>query len=162
MSAHPPCLVLHLPHWLFFFGVVGKVGVGALRHMEFLGQGSDLSCSYSNTRSLILCARPGIEPVSLDCRNTPDPIVPQQEPPASLLQSPRLVQSPLPDLSMVEAQGLVLTPFPSLLSFSRDPTSPKAVSPFTGQSNRSPALSPLPSPHPTPDSESLTSPPLNH
>ena len=56
------------------------------RHMEFLGQGSDLSHSCDlchsgggNARSLIHCAQPGIEPASHCCRDTTIPIAPQQE-----------------------------------------------------------------------------------
>ena len=57
--------------------------------MAFPGQGSDLShsrelsCdlshSWGNARSLTLCARPGIEPVSQCSQDTADPIAPQRE-----------------------------------------------------------------------------------
>ena len=54
-----------------------------LKHMEFPGQGSDLSCSCdlshscSNTGSLTHCARPRIEPVFQSSQDTASPIVPQ-------------------------------------------------------------------------------------
>ena len=44
-----------------------------LRHMEFPGQGSDLSHSCSYTGSLTHCwGRPGIEPVTRACRDDAD------------------------------------------------------------------------------------------
>ena len=52
-------------------------------HMEFPGQGWDLSCScdlhYScdNAGSFTHCTRPSIEPVSWSCRDKADPIAPQ-------------------------------------------------------------------------------------
>ena len=54
-------------------------------HMEFPGQGSDLSCSCDlshscgNARSLTGCARPGIKSASQCSKDTTNPIVPQQE-----------------------------------------------------------------------------------
>ena len=45
--------------------------------MEFLGQGSDLSRSCSNARSLTHCAGLGIEPASWHCRDAANPIVPR-------------------------------------------------------------------------------------
>ena len=54
-------------------------------HMEFLGLGLDLSHSCDlhhrcgNTRSLIYCAGPRIEPVSQPSRDKADPIAPQRE-----------------------------------------------------------------------------------
>ena len=53
--------------------------------MEFLGQGSDLSCSHDlgcscgNTGSLTHCAGPRIESESQHCQVAADPIVPQQK-----------------------------------------------------------------------------------
>ena len=53
-----------------------------LRHIEFLGQGSDLShsCdlshSYGNTRSFTHCTRLGIEPESQGSREATDSIMP--------------------------------------------------------------------------------------
>ena len=61
------------------------VCLAALWHMEFPGQGSDLSrsfnvcCSYGNARALIHCAGHGIEPASWCCRDAADPIAPWQE-----------------------------------------------------------------------------------
>ena len=55
------------------------------RHMEFPGQGSDLShgydlChSFSNTGSLSHCTKLGTESACQCARNTADPVVPQQE-----------------------------------------------------------------------------------
>ena len=52
---------------------------------EFLGQGSDPSCSHDlshshgNAGSLTHCARLGIEPASQCSQDTADPIVPQRE-----------------------------------------------------------------------------------
>ena len=48
-------------------------------HMEFLGQGSDLSCSSScsNTSSLTYCAGPGTESVSWSSRDSAEPVLPQ-------------------------------------------------------------------------------------
>ena len=54
-------------------------------HMEFLGQGSDLShscdlsCSCSNAGSLTHCARPGIEPRSQHSQDAANPSAPQWE-----------------------------------------------------------------------------------
>ena len=59
--------------------------LATLWHMEFSGQGSDPNCScdllhsYTNTRSLTYCARPGTEPASQCPRDTANPVVPQQE-----------------------------------------------------------------------------------
>ena len=64
--------------YLFYF-------LAALWHMEFLGQGSDLSCSCDlcssccNTGSLTHCASQGIKPASQHSRDAADPGVPQQE-----------------------------------------------------------------------------------
>ena len=58
---------------------------GCPQHMEFLGQGSELSCSCnlchgcSNAGSLTLCARVRIKFVSQHSRDTADPVAPQQE-----------------------------------------------------------------------------------
>ena len=55
------------------------------RHMEFSGQGSDLSCSCnlphscSNAESLTHCVEPGIKPLSQCCRDAANFIVPEQE-----------------------------------------------------------------------------------
>ena len=55
----------------------------APQHMEFLGQGSDLSLSWhlgqscSNARSLTQCARLGIKPVTQGSQAALDPIAPQ-------------------------------------------------------------------------------------
>ena len=56
------------------------------RHMEFPGQGSDLSCdcdlhhSYGNTKALTHCAGPmKNEPASQGSRVTTDPVAPQRE-----------------------------------------------------------------------------------
>ena len=65
-------------HFLFSF-------LATPQHMEFLGQGSDLSLSHylryshGNARSPTHCARLGIEPVPWRSRDTVNPIVPQQE-----------------------------------------------------------------------------------
>ena len=54
-------------------------------HVEFPGQGSDLSCrcnlscSCSNARSLIPCAGLGIEPVSQGSQDATNPDAPQWE-----------------------------------------------------------------------------------
>ena len=54
-------------------------------HMQFPGQGSDLShshklsCRCGNARSLTHCARPGIEPTSQHSQDAAAPVVPQQE-----------------------------------------------------------------------------------
>ena len=54
-------------------------------HMEFLGQGSDLSyvynltCSCSNVGFLTHCAGPGIEPMSQCSQDAANPIVPWWE-----------------------------------------------------------------------------------
>ena len=81
-ARNQPCLTwlpkTMLCHFFFLFLVT-------LRHMEFLGQGSDpshsqdLSCSCSNDRSLTHCARLGIEPASQRSQDAADPVVPQQE-----------------------------------------------------------------------------------
>ena len=53
--------------------------------MEFLGQGSDPSCScdlrhtFVSAGSLTYCARLGIEPACQRCKDTDDAIEPQQE-----------------------------------------------------------------------------------
>ena len=53
------------------------------QHMEFPGQGSDLSCSCnlscSTAGSLTHCARPGIKPVSQGSQDSTNPVAPQQE-----------------------------------------------------------------------------------
>ena len=57
----------------------------SLRHMEFLGQGSDLSCSCNLYAAVAVpdplthCSRPGIEPVSWYCRDATNLLVPQWE-----------------------------------------------------------------------------------
>ena len=54
-------------------------------HMEFPGQGSDLSrschqnCSCGNVRSLTHCAGPGIKPVSQCSQEAADPVATQWE-----------------------------------------------------------------------------------
>ena len=54
-------------------------------HMQFLGQGSDLSlswdlyCSCSNTGSLSHWTGPGIKRASWHCRHTTNPVAPQRE-----------------------------------------------------------------------------------
>ena len=53
--------------------------LAGLRHMEFLGQRSDVSHSCSNARSLTHCAGPGIESATQCFRDTANPISPQQE-----------------------------------------------------------------------------------
>ena len=76
--------------WIFcLFCFVFLSFVAALKHMEFLGQGSDLSCSCSlchscnlrhscsNARSLTHCAGLRIEPVPRSFRDTANPIAPQ-------------------------------------------------------------------------------------
>ena len=72
------CIYLFICYLLVFFLAVPQ-------HMEFPGQGSDLSrgynlrCRFSNARSLTLCAGPGTQPESQHSRDASDPIVPQQE-----------------------------------------------------------------------------------
>ena len=53
----------------------------ALWHMEFPGQGSDLSYSgrYSSAGSLTHCVGPRMEPVSQCSRDATNPVAPQQE-----------------------------------------------------------------------------------
>ena len=53
--------------------------LAALQHMQFLGQGSELSCSCScsNTRTLTHRVGPGIVPVSQGSKDITDPIVPK-------------------------------------------------------------------------------------
>ena len=62
--------------FFFFF-------LAAPQHMEFLGQGSDPSCSFNlccNAGSLSHCVEwRGVEPVSWYCRDAADPIMPQWE-----------------------------------------------------------------------------------
>ena len=53
--------------------------LATLRHMEFLGQRSDLSRSCGNTGSSTHCARPGIEPAFQCSRDVADPDALQQE-----------------------------------------------------------------------------------
>ena len=59
--------------------------LAALHHMEFSGQGSDLSCSCNpsqtcaNTGSLTHCAGLEIEPAPQGSQDTSDPAVPQWE-----------------------------------------------------------------------------------
>lgn len=54
--------------------------LATLRHVELPGQASDLSCSFSlshscgSARSLIHCARPGIEPSTQCFQDTADPV----------------------------------------------------------------------------------------
>lgn len=50
-------------------------GGGASWPMEFPGQGSDLSCSCGNARSLTYCAVPRTEPASQHSRDTIDPFM---------------------------------------------------------------------------------------
>ena len=70
---------LVLGHFFFFSFLV------TLWHMEFLGQGSDLSHSYDPSRScgnagsLIHCAGPETEPVSQCSQDDANPVVPQWE-----------------------------------------------------------------------------------
>ena len=67
-------------------------------HMEFLGQGSDPSCSCNlcqscgNARSLTDCAQPGLGPVSQCSREAASPIAQERE----LLEIPSTL-SPSPD-----------------------------------------------------------------
>ena len=69
-----------LPSLFCLFSVLA-----APRHMEFLDQGSDPSCSYdlcrsySSTRYLTHCAGLRIKPASQRSRDIVDPIVPQWE-----------------------------------------------------------------------------------
>ena len=64
----------------FFFSFLA-----APQHMEFRGQGSDvscnhdLSCSCGNAGSLTHCAGLGIEPATRRSQDTADPAEPQQE-----------------------------------------------------------------------------------
>ena len=54
--------------------------LAALQHVEFLGQGSDLSCSCGNAGSPTLCAKLGIEPESQCSRDAAGPAAaPQRE-----------------------------------------------------------------------------------
>ena len=79
--------------FFFFF-------LAAPQHMEFPGQGSELSCSFdlhcrcSHSGSLTHCAWLGIEPTSQRCRDTTDPAVLPQEPlsDAVLLKHPHPLQ----------------------------------------------------------------------
>ena len=54
--------------------------LAALRHVEFLDQGSDQSCSFNlslgcgNARFLAHCAWPGMEPLSQRSQDAIDPI----------------------------------------------------------------------------------------
>lgn len=74
------CLTLKLAFSLFSF-------LAVLRHVEFPGQGSDLSrsChvghSWGSSGSLTHCAKPGIEPVPGCCRHdtTAGPVGPEQK-----------------------------------------------------------------------------------
>ena len=74
-----PWFVLNI--WFFFFFSF----LAALRHMEFPGQGSNLSRTVTQAAvvamldPLTLCAGPEIKPVSQCYRDTIDPIAPQQE-----------------------------------------------------------------------------------
>ena len=74
-----------IPYLFFSFSFSFFFGGGALQHMEFPGQGSDLShschlgCSCGNARFLIHCAGPGIKPVSQLSQGTADPTAPQHE-----------------------------------------------------------------------------------
>ena len=65
-----------LSHLFFICLVLFYFWLPSTQHVVFLGQGSDLSCSCSNTKS---CARPGIEPASQRSQDATDPIAPQQE-----------------------------------------------------------------------------------
>ena len=66
---------------LFFLATPG--------HMEFLGQGSELShscnlsCSYSNARSLTHYAWPGIKPASQGSQDAANLLAPERELPFS-------------------------------------------------------------------------------
>ena len=63
---------------IFFF-------FATLQHVEFLDQGSDLSCSHHLCHScghdgpLTQGARPGMEPASQHYRDAADPIVPERQ-----------------------------------------------------------------------------------
>ena len=69
-----------LTSFLFFFFFFGCPWC-----VEFLGQGSDLSCSYNlccssgSARSLTHCAGSGIEPASRQSRDATNPFAPQGE-----------------------------------------------------------------------------------
>ena len=66
-------------HCGFFFFFFLSTFLATLRRMEFLGQGSDLSYSCHNARSLTNSAGLRSEPVPWCCRDAMDPIAPQQE-----------------------------------------------------------------------------------
>ena len=73
----PGTCEISYPFINFFSFIIFIFFLAALRHMEFPGQGSDLSCSCdlscicSNARSLTHCAGPGIEPVSQSAPKMP-------------------------------------------------------------------------------------------
>ena len=85
----PPSITLQFVGYqaIFFFSSVFVcvcvcvcVCVSSPQHMEFLAHGSDLSHSCNvHAGSFTHCTRPGIELASWCCRNTADPIMPQQE-----------------------------------------------------------------------------------
>ena len=80
-SQAPPTPHLHLPtpHKGHLLSVPSFSFLAKLQHMEFLGQGSDLSCSCSDAGSLTHCARPGIQLISQQFQDTASPLAPQQE-----------------------------------------------------------------------------------
>ena len=69
----------------FFFFFFFIFGPPHMWHLEFPGQGSDLSCSsdlsqsYSQAGSLTHCAGLGIKPLSQRFQDAADPFAPQQE-----------------------------------------------------------------------------------
>ena len=67
-------LLIVLFYFLFLFPFLA-----ALRHMEFLGQGSDPSRSCGNAGFLTYWAWPRVEPVSQHCQDATNSVAPQWE-----------------------------------------------------------------------------------
>ena len=82
LSISKKCYISLLSGWNFCF-LSFLSFLATWWHMEFQGQGSDLSlswdlhCSCGNTWSLTHCAGPGMEPAYQCCRHATDPIAPQ-------------------------------------------------------------------------------------
>ena len=80
-----PCAAQWVLLFILFFFFFFFSFLAPLRHMEFLGQGSDWSCSCNpsrscgNARSSTHCAGQGIEPASQGSQDAADPVVPQWE-----------------------------------------------------------------------------------